>query len=203
MATKKPSKNDRIDLDVAMGLIGNSLLSDGGVKQISGLMSQAKDPTGVMAQLVYHAVSQAHDQLDQKGMKLSNKIWTARAGVVDQSISEVAKLIAGTSGNNDIINPNILEETRKQVIDLLHEQAVNAGGKGDPSRNTGGASDEGPPNPEVNDLPEGSPAEEGAESTEEAQSEGDLQGGVMPPGEAGGSHGPNRMPAPLGLLAGG
>lgn len=195
---KPVGKHDRIDLDMVMGLIGNSILFDNGIKQVTGLMQQAKDPTGVMAQLVFHAVGQVRNQLAQKNIPVSNKIWTARRGVVDQSIAEIAKLVAGVSGNNDIINPNVLEGTREQVLDLFHQQSVATGGRGRGTLND----NEGALNQDVNGLPDKSPAEEAAESTEEADSEGDLQGGVMPPGEAGGSHGPNRMPAPIGLLGG-
>ena len=124
--TKKQITNhDRIDLDMVMGLIGNSLLSDQGIQQIKQLMSQAKDPTGVMAQLVFHAVSQVHDQLIAKGLKVSSKIWVARGGVVDQTIAEVAKLISSINNNPDIINQNILEQTRQQVIQLLQAQEAH------------------------------------------------------------------------------
>lgn len=172
MATK-PSPHDRIDLDFVMGLIANSLLSDDGIKQMQGLMGQAKDPTGVLAQIIYHAISHVHDVLQQKDMKVSNKIWIARGGVVDQSIAEVTKLISAMSNNPDLVNPQLLEEVRSQIVDLLKQQQ-DSGSDIQPEENQ-----------------------------EEPDTVDPVNGGVMPPGEPGGSHGPDRMPAPQGLLAGG
>lgn len=185
MATnKKITDNDRTDLKMVVGLIGNALLSKAGIAQLHGLMSQAKDPTGLMAHIIYHAVSQVHEQLIKKNLKVSNKIWIARGGVVDQAIAEVAKVLAGMSGNKDIINPQLLEEVRKQVVELLHDQEVNAGGPGISSVHTKRQST---PDTLI-----------GMDSVDTG-----FQGGVIPPGEAGGSHGPNRMPAPpMGLLGG-
>lgn len=193
MATKQKqvSKNDRIDLDMVMGLVGNALLSDQGVQQITGLMQQAKDPSGVLAQIVFHAIGQVKDQLESKGMDISNKVWAARRGVIDQAIAEVAKVAASVSNDPSILNPRALEQTRNNVVQLLQDQEAHSEDN-----------EYGPPNQSVNGFAEGSPDEEAAESPEEAMAEGDV-GGMMPPGEAGGSHGPNRMPSPMGLLAGG
>lgn len=186
----KLTAHDRIDLDMVMGLIGNSIMSEGGIKQIGGLMQQARDPAGVLAQIVYQSVSAVHDKLQERDMDISDKIWTARSGVIDQTIAEIAKLVSGTSGDKTLLNPQILEGARNDVLDMMQQQFADSD------------DEEGPPNPDVNGLPDKSPAEEAAESPEEAEAEGDLLGGVMPSGEAGGSHGPNRMPAPIGLLSG-
>lgn len=163
MATKKPSKADKIDLEMMMGLIGNALLSESGIEQIAGLSSQAQDPTGLVANVVLQAVARAREKVESKGMALSPKIWTARGGVIDRTVAEVAKLAAAVTENPQFVNPQILEETRKQVVEML-----------------GG----------------GQPTEQATDEMVDAEYQE-----VMPMGEAGGSHGPNRMPGP-GLLGG-
>ncbi len=165
MATNKPSKADKIDLEMMMGLIGNGLLSESGIEQIAGMSSQTQDPTGLVANVVLQAVMGAREKVEERGMALSPKIWTARGGVIDRTVAEVAKLAAAVTENPQFVHPQMLEETRKQVVGMLGEG--------------------------------GQPSEQANNEMVDAQYQQ-----VMPVGEAGGSHGPNRMPAPSGLLGG-
>lgn len=193
MATKnKVSKNDRIDLDLAMGLIGNSLISDKGLDQMKSMMGAAKDPAGVLGQMAYHAIGSTRDQLATKGIKLSPKIWVARGGVVDQTIAEAAKVIAGVGKSPQILNRNILEGARSQVLDAMHAEEQHNGLPGNPNHPDNAAPDDGDMDEES--AYEGTPEEEALDDAPYQK--------VMPGGEAGGSHGPNRMPAPMGLLSG-
>lgn len=197
MATKakKVTKNDRIDLDMTMGLIGNALLSDQGIGQMKQMMGAAKDPSAVLGQLAYHAIGAVKDKLETKGMDISPKIWVARGGVVDQTIAEAAKAIAGIGKSPQILNRNVLEAARSQVLEALHQEERHNGRPGDPNH---------PDNAPV-------PGEDdGDDSGEQAAYEGTPSDSVadnapyqseMPPGEAGGSHGPDTPPS--GLLAGG
>src|SRR5690606_8037743 len=99
MADSKLTNKDRVDLDLVMGLIGNAFLNEKGLQQINGLMQQAKDPAGVLANIVMQSVGAVYDKLEDNGTDVSDKIWTARSGVIDQTIAEIAQAVAGTSGN--------------------------------------------------------------------------------------------------------
>lgn len=191
MATKlkKVSKNDRIDLDMTMGLIGNALLSDAGLGQLKSMMGAAKDPSAVLGQMAYHAIGAVKDRLGVKGIDVSPKIWVARGGVVDQTIAEAAKVIAGVGKSPQILNRNVLEGAREQVLEAMHQEERNNGRPGNPAH---------PDNAGDGDNDEES-AYEGTPE-EEAQDNAPYQS-VMPGGEAGGSHGPDTPPS--GLLAGG
>lgn len=188
MAKQKIGKNDRTDLDLVSGLIGNALLSDDGISQVKTLMTQAKDPVGVMAQVGYHAIGGVKDKLAQKGMDVSNKIWTARGGVVDQTVAEIAKLVGTVGKSPQVLSHKVLEGTRDQILDMFHDEEKDAGRPG-----RGGGGDE---------EDSGDPADASDSDTPDEAQEANPLSQMMPPGEAGGSHGPDRMPAPQGLLGG-
>lgn len=195
MATKpkQVGKKERVDLDMTMGLIGNSLLSDQGLQQMKSMMGAAKDPAGVLGQMVYHAVGGAKDQMEARGLKVSPKIWVARGGVVDQTIAEAAKVIAGVGNSPAILNRNVLEAAREHVLEGLHQEERANGRPGNPNH---------PDNQTDADDQSGN-EEQAYEGTPEDDNADNEYQSTMPGGEAGGSHGPNRMPAPTGLLSGG
>lgn len=116
------NSDDRVDLDMVMGLIGNALLDEDGVDQITGIMQQALEPSDALANVAFQLVSTTIDQLLEEDLEVSSTIWAARGGVVDQTLAEIAQLVMGVGGGR--VSPEELESARDEVLSMLNQQMV-------------------------------------------------------------------------------
>lgn len=140
------NNNDRVDLDMVMGLIGNALLDEGGIEQINGIMQQANEPAEALANVTFQLVSTTVDQLVNEGLEVSETIWAARGGVVDQTIAEIAQVVMGIGEGQ--LSPDVMEEARDIVMDMLNQQLAPQDGMGMEGGLLGG------PGPDMMGMPE-------------------------------------------------
>jgi hypothetical protein len=137
MATKTgPSKQDRLDVKLASSLVLNPLLADEGIQALQQAMQSATDPATGLAMAVFQAIGQVRDQAAQRGVPLSDRIWTARGGVLDTVIENVCQVLASVPPEMpEATSPEFMQDVKEEVWNLMEEQE----GAAEPGRGaTGG-----------------------------------------------------------------
>src|SRR5688572_29721026 len=89
------SKEEEDDADMATAMAGAVMSSE---DMVSNLVQQTANAEPVMAvgQFVAEAMLGLKEQADANGMKLADKIWTAKGGVADRLVDQaILNLVAG------------------------------------------------------------------------------------------------------------
>lgn len=89
--TQPLSEAEELDVDVAAGLMANTLL-DAGVEKLQQA-AQAGDPIPVFAGMLSTMVEGMVKRLKGTEMDVSPSVWLAENGAVDQTIDFIAKLV--------------------------------------------------------------------------------------------------------------
>lgn len=118
---KSLSAEEKQDVKLASNLILNPLLSEQGLQGLQQVVEGAADLPAALGQAIFSALDSARSQLDQRGIDISTKAWTAGGGVLDTVIQEVAQALAGVGEMQQVLDPAFLDAVKNAVLDLMEE----------------------------------------------------------------------------------
>lgn len=134
MATNpsKPSKQDRLDVKLASSLVLNPLLADEGIQALQQATQSAADPATGLAMAIFQAIGSVRDQAAQRGVPLSDRIWTARGGVLDTVIQNVCQALAAVPPEMpEAMDEEFMQDVKEEVWNLMEEQEGSGGMPGE------------------------------------------------------------------------
>lgn len=155
MDTKKGktlSKEELTDVKLASSLILNPLLQDEGIAALQQAAQSAADLPAALALAIFQALGQVKDQVQQRGIPLSSKIWVARGGVLDKVIQNVCQALASIPPEiPEAVEPDFMQDVKEEVFNLM-ESGGQQGGQmpqeaGPPNMLAGG-----PPMPQMGGM---------------------------------------------------
>lgn len=140
------SPAEELDADIAFGLMASLLHSPEGGKVAMNALKTAKNPAPALAMFVSTAMDKINNQMKERGMELSPRMWMAEGGAVDRFMDELAEF---ASAEGVKVPPQLESMVMAETIDQLKLQS-QAGKQGQPP--APGAAPAGPP-----PAPQGAP----------------------------------------------
>lgn len=129
MATNMLSKQDKTDVRLASALVLNPLLKDEGIQAIQQALQGSQDPPAALATVIFQALGQVRDTAAQKGVPLSDKIWTARRGVLETVIQDVCQALASIPPEMpEAVDPEFMQDVKEEVFNLMDGQQASPQG---------------------------------------------------------------------------
>jgi len=114
-------KGAKLDTQVAAGLVAAGLISDQGIQAMSQVLQGANDPVQALAHVIFMAIGKVREKLDQKGMKIDDKVWIAGGGVLDRVMFEVMGVLIAVVGYKQASDPKFVHDVKMGVLDLMHD----------------------------------------------------------------------------------
>lgn len=150
------SKEEKQDVQLASSLILAPLTQDDGVGALGELVQSAADLPSAVADAVFSALGTARSKLEEKGIAVSGKIWTAAGGVLDVVIKNLAQILAGALDVDEAASPDFMQAVKENVLDAMEAE------DGMGQQQQGAPVQAGPPNllaPPQGGMPNGQPAQ--------------------------------------------
>jgi len=109
------------DTQIAAGLAVTGLLSQQGLQSIAQVLQGAKDAAQALGHVIFMALSKVREKLQQRGMKIDDKVWIAGGGVLDRVLFEVMTAIATILKFKQAADPNFVHDVKETVLGLMHD----------------------------------------------------------------------------------
>lgn len=122
MATERKTlgKEELTDVKLASSLILNPLLQDDGIAALQQAAQSAADLPAALALAIFQAMGQVKDQIQQRGIPISSKIWVATGGVLDTVIKNVCQALASIPPEiPEAADPEFMQDVKEEVFNLM------------------------------------------------------------------------------------
>jgi len=121
------------DAELLAGMVLTPLYKNpNGIQSLTKMVTSSQDPADALAHSLFILMSQARNAAMKSKLPISNKAWLANGGAVDKVIIDVGGLLASTAGPQ-FVDKKFGMNVKADLIKIMHDEEVSAGGKGDPS----------------------------------------------------------------------
>lgn len=144
-------KQASIDIGIAGGMVIAGLASQQGLQSLQQVLQGAKDAPAAIGHVIFMAIHQVKQKLEEKGIPIDDKVWLANKGVVDRVLFEVVGLLYGVLGYKQAADPRFVHAVKDAIVTLMQQDDAQSGAMQDTDVET--------PEEEVspNEEPEGPP----------------------------------------------
>jgi hypothetical protein len=118
---KTLDKQHKVDTQVAAAMTTAALISDQGIQSVSQVLKGAKDPVQALAHVIFMALGKVREMLQQKGLKIDDKVWIAGGGVLDRVMFELMTVLVGVVGYKQAGDPTFVHDVKDAVLQLMQQ----------------------------------------------------------------------------------
>jgi hypothetical protein len=122
---KVGDKGIAADIQIAAGMACIALLSQEGLQAIQQVLQGAKDPVQALAHVIFMAIAKVRTTLQEKGIKIDDRVWIMGGGVLDRVMFEVMIALATALKYPAASNSQFVHGVKEGVLDLMQDADDN------------------------------------------------------------------------------